>query len=219
TMGGPNEDVEYLIIKRLFDFVLSLIAIIALSWLMIIIALIIRLSDGGPAIYKQVRLTKNGKKFNIYKFRSMKVDAEKDGVARLATEDDDRITPIGKFIRKCRLDELPQLFNILKGDMTIVGPRPERPEIAKQYEESIPAFKLRLQVKAGLTGYSQVYGRYSMDPYDKLEMDLMYINKRDFFTDLAIIFATVVILFSSESAAGVDASEITAIENGDEDFA
>ena len=180
---------------------------------MLITALTIRLYDGGPALYKQVRLTKNGKTFKIWKFRSMRVDAEKDGIARLSTGDnDDRITPIGKIVRKCRLDELPQLFNILFGQMSIVGPRPERPEIAKQYYEHIPDFKLRLQVKAGLTGYAQVYGKYNIDPYEKLEFDLLYINNMNVLTDLRLIFATIGILFLPESTEGVDPGQVTALD-------
>ena len=163
---------EYAIAKRVFDFVSSLIVIILASPFMALTAIAIKLYDGGPAIYKQVRLTKDSREFEIYKFRSMRVDAEKDGVARLSTGDnDDRITPIGKIIRKCRMDELPQLFNILRGDMSVVGPRPERPEIAEQYYKTMPDFKLRLQVKAGLTGYAQIYGKYNTDPYEKLEFD------------------------------------------------
>ena len=204
---------EYRMIKRGFDFLVSFIAIVVLSPLMIVTAIAIRLYDGGPAIYSQVRLTKDGKTFKIYKFRSMRVDAEKDGVARLSSGDkDDRITPIGKFVRKCRLDELPQLFNILKGDMSIVGPRPERPEIAEQYYKKIPDFKLRLQVKAGLTGYAQVYGRYNTEPYEKLEFDLLYINNMSVMTDLKLMFATVGILFSSDSTKGVSAGQTTAMD-------
>ena len=204
---------EYAVAKRLFDFLSSLAGIIVLSPFMVIAALAIKLYDGGPAIYKQIRLTKDGQEFEIYKFRSMRVDAEKDGVARLSTGDnDDRITPIGRFIRKCRLDELPQLFNILKGDMSVVGPRPERPEIAEQYYKTMPDFKLRLQVKAGLTGYAQIYGRYNTDPYEKLEFDLMYINNMSLFTDLELIFATFFILFSSESTAGVEEGAVTAMD-------
>ncbi len=204
---------EYAIVKRLFDFVSSLLGIIVLSPFMLVTAVAIKLYDGGPAIYKQVRLTRDGRKFEIYKFRSMRVDAEKDGVARLSTGDrDDRITPIGKFIRKCRMDELPQLFNILKGDMSVVGPRPERPEIAEQYYKTLPDFRLRLQVKAGLTGYAQVYGKYNTDPYEKLEFDLLYINNMGVLTDLKLVFATFFILFSSESTAGVDVGAVTAMD-------
>jgi len=145
----------------------------------------------------------------------MRVDAEKDGVARLSTEHDDRITPIGKIIRKIRFDELPQLFNILKGDMTIVGPRPERPEIAEQYEKEIPSFGLRLQVKAGLTGYAQVYGKYNTEPYDKLKMDLLYINNMCLGEDIRLMFATVKILFMPESTEGIADGQVTAshVEN------
>jgi lipopolysaccharide/colanic/teichoic acid biosynthesis glycosyltransferase len=135
----------------------------------------------------------------------MRVDAEKDGVARLSTgEGDNRITPVGRFIRKCRLDELPQLINIIKGDMSVVGPRPERPEIAEKYEKSLPEFHLRLQGKAGLTGYAQVYGKYNTAPYDKLEMDLMYLARPSFIEDLRIIFATIKILFKADSTEGVE---------------
>ena len=207
---------EYLLVKRSFDFIMSLLGIIVLSPFMIATALAIKLYDGGPAIYKQVRLTRNGKEFEIYKFRSMRVDAEKDGVARLSTGDkDDRITPIGHFIRKFRLDEFPQLFNILKGDMSIVGPRPERPEIADQYYESIPDFKLRLQVKAGLTGYAQVYGKYNIDPYEKMEFDLLYINHMGVLMDLQLIFATLFTLFMSDATQGVEEGQTTAMGTED----
>ena len=181
---------------------------------MLIIAAAIKLSDGGPVFYKQKRLTKNGKIFEVIKFRSMRVDAEKDGVARLsAGENDERITKVGKIIRKFRLDELPQFINILKGEMSFVGPRPERPEIAAQYEEVIPAFSLRLQAKAGLTGYAQVYGKYNTTPYNKLEMDLQYIAKPSILEDLRILLATFKILFLPESTDGVDAERYTALED------
>lgn len=202
--------VEYVIIKRCFDVVASLLAIILTSPVMLVTAIAIKAQDRGPVLYKQVRLTKDRKEFKVLKFRSMRVDAEKDGVARLAVENDDRITPVGKLIRKIRVDELPQLFNILKGDMSIVGPRPERPEIASQYEEEIPSFGLRLQVKAGLTGYAQVYGRYNTTPYDKLKMDLMYINRMSIFEDLRIMLATVKILFMKESTEGIEEGQTTA---------
>lgn len=210
---------EYIFVKRTIDIIASLVAIIILSPFMIVTALAIKLYDGGPALYKQVRLTKDGKRFNVLKFRSMRVDAEKDGVARLSTEHDDRITPVGKIVRKIRFDELPQLFNILKGDMTIVGPRPERPEIAEQYEKEIPSFPLRLQVKAGLTGYAQVYGRYNTEPYDKLKMDLIYINNMSIGEDLRLMLATVKILFLSESTEGVADGQVTASHTADESAA
>ena len=144
----------------------------------------------------------------------MRVDAESDGVARLSAGDqDDRITPVGGVIRKVRIDELPQLFNILEGSMTIVGPRPERPEIAAQYEEKLPEFALRLQAKAGLTGMAQVYGKYNTTPYDKLKMDLMYIANSSILEDLQIMFATVKILFLPESTQGVEKGQTTAAEN------
>ena len=204
---------EYRIVKRIFDFVSSLLGIVILSPILLITAVAIKLYDGGPALYKQVRLTRDGKEFRIWKFRSMRVDAEKDGVARLSTGDnDDRITPIGRVVRKCRLDELPQLFNILMGDMSVVGPRPERPEIAKQYYKNLPDFKLRLQVKAGLTGYAQVYGKYNTDPYEKLQFDLLYINNMSVLTDLQLIFATVAILFVPESTEGVAEGQTTAMD-------
>lgn len=210
-------DPEYLFIKRAFDIVVSALALVVLSPFIAITALAVKLYDGGPVLYKQVRLTKDRKEFKILKFRSMRVDAEKDGVARLSTgENDDRITPVGHVIRACRADELPQLWNILRGDMSIVGPRPERPEIAAQYEEEMPAFGLRLQVKAGLTGYAQVYGKYNTNPYDKLEMDLMYINKMSIVEDLRLMFATVRILFLPESTEGVAEGSVTALDNESE---
>jgi lipopolysaccharide/colanic/teichoic acid biosynthesis glycosyltransferase len=163
-----------------------------------------------------VRLTKNGKEFEVLKFRSMIQDAEKDGVARLAKDSDDRITPVGKIIRMIRFDELPQLFNILKGDMSFVGPRPERPEIAKQYEKEMPEFALRLQVKAGLTGYAQVYGKYNTPPYDKVQMDLMYIANQSIFEDLKLMLMTFKILFVPSSTEGVDSNQTTAKRQSDE---
>lgn len=206
-------NVEYAIIKRAFDIVASLLGIVILSPIMLITALCIKIYDGGPALYKQVRLTKNGREFNVLKFRSMSVDAEKDGVARLSTGDSDsRITPIGKVIRKCRADEIPQLFNILAGSMSIVGPRPERPEIAEQYYKTMPDFQLRLQVRAGLTGYAQVYGRYNTDPYQKLEFDLLYIRNMNVLTDIRLMFATISILFMKESTEGVKEGQETAMK-------
>ena len=202
----------YAFVKRALDILLAMIGFILASPFMLITAAAIKAYDHGPVLYKQIRLTKDGKRFEILKFRSMRVNAEKDGVARLAAEHDDRITPVGRVIRAIRFDELPQIFNILKGDMSIVGPRPERPEIAAQYEKEMPAFSLRLQVKAGLTGTAQVYGRYNTEPSDKLKMDLMYINHMSLIEDLKLIFATVKILFMKESTEGVSEGQVTAVK-------
>lgn len=195
--------IEYQIIKRTMDIVVSGIATIVLSPLFLITVIAVK-SDGGPAFYKQKRLTKDGKVFEILKFRSMRVDAEKySGAVLSAGENDPRITKVGRIIRACRLDELPQLLNILKGDMSLVGPRPERPELQKEIEKEVPEFGLRLQAKAGLTGYAQVYGKYNTTFYDKLLMDLMYISKPSILEDLTIMLATVKILTSKESTEGV----------------
>lgn len=199
----------YPFLKRLSDIVISMTAILLLSPIMIITALSIKLYDRGPVFYKQTRLTKDGRRFEIIKFRSMKMDAEKNG-AQLSTVHDDRITPVGKIIRKLRIDELPQLFNILKNDMAVVGPRPERPEIAAQYEQGIPEFHLRLQVKAGLTGYAQVYGKYNTTPLDKLKLDLIYIAQRSVLFDLRILFYTIKIIFIPESTEGIPDGQSTA---------
>lgn len=210
-----SPSIWYLAVKRLADILLSLAALVLFSPIMLITAILIKVYDRGPVLYKQVRLTKDRKEFYVYKFRSMKVDAEKDGVARLAQTNDDRITPVGKVIRMLRIDEMPQLFCILRGDMTIVGPRPERPQIAEQYEKEMPEFALRLQAKAGLTGLAQVYGKYNTTPYNKLQMDLQYIGSMGIVTDLKIIFATVKILFMPESTEGVAQGQVTAEKKED----
>ena len=211
-VGRYHPQPEYLFIKRLLDIVISAVALVVLSPIFLVTAIAIKVTDHGPVFYKQIRLTKDGKEFGILKFRSMRVDAEKDGVARLSSGDhDDRITPVGKVIRACRIDELPQLLNILKGELSIVGPRPERPEIAAQYCEEMPEFSLRLQAKAGLTGYAQIYGKYNTTPYDKLVMDLMYIAHPSIVEDLKIMFATVKILFMPESTEGVSEGQTTAM--------
>lgn len=207
-----NLSFEYLLVKRIGDIVLSLIGLIVLSPVFLITAICIKLEDGGPVFYKQVRLTKAGKPFEIIKFRSMRTDAEKDGVARLSSgENDDRITKTGRIIRKARIDELPNLINIFRGDLSVVGPRAERPELAEEYQKELPEFALRLQIKAGLTGYAQVYGKYNTSPYDKLLMDLMYIANASVFEDLRIIFATVKILFMSESTEGIEEGKTNAM--------
>ena len=178
----------------------------------LIVAIADMIWDRGPIFYTQERLTQNGKTFRILKFRSMKVDSETDG-ARLAAKDDDRITKIGKVLRATHLDELPQVFNILMGQMSVVGPRPERPEIAAQYEEEIPEFRFRLKVKAGLTGYAQVYGKYNTTPYDKLKLDLFYIENYSFLLDIKLIFMTVKIFFQKEVSEGVDDKQVNALKD------
>lgn len=202
-----------LFVKRVVDIVLALIGIVLAFPFMLIIALGIKLYDRGPVLYKQERLTKDGKIFMIYKFRSMSVNSEREG-ARLAAKRDDRITPVGRVIRAIHFDELPQLFNILKGEMSMVGPRPERPEIAEQYTEEIPEFVLRLKVKAGLTGYAQVYGKYNTTPYDKLKLDLTYIENYSLWMDIKTLFLTFKVLFVRENTEGVDSQQITASKRG-----
>lgn len=190
--------------KRGLDLVLGVPMFLVALPIMLVTAAAIKAYDGGPALYKQERCTLHGKKFTIYKFRSMIVDAEKDGKAKLASQNDSRITPVGAFIRKTRLDELPQLINILKGDMSFVGPRPERPELIKKYEEMIPEFSCRMKVKGGLTGYAQIYGKYNTTPYDKLKMDMMYIQNYSFWLDIQLILMTFKIMFIKESTEGVE---------------
>lgn len=204
--------IEQRIVKRLIDVVCSLILIVLASPFMLITALAVKLYDHGPVLYKQIRCTTGGKEFKILKFRSMRVDAEKDGVARLASQNDSRITPVGKFIRKVRLDELPQLFNILKGEMSFIGPRPERPEIIKQYMEDMPEFAFRMKMKAGLAGYAQVYGKYNTTPYDKLKLDLFYIENYTVRLDLKLMLLTLKILFKPESTEGIDEKQTTALK-------
>ena len=195
-------DFEQQLIKRAFDIVFSAVLLIILSPVMLVSAAAVKLYDGGPVLYKQKRLTIDGKEFDIYKFRSMITDAEKNGGAQLASDNDPRITPVGKILRKIRLDELPQLLNILKGEMSVVGPRPERPELTELYKKEMPEFGFRLKVKAGLTGYAQVTGVYDTSPYDKLKMDMMYIENYSLRLDLQIILMTIkIMLFPPETNA------------------
>lgn len=201
--------VEQQAFKRMFDIICSLVMLVILSPVMLVISLLVKGYDRGPVFYKQERLTQDGKVFLVYKFRSMRADSEKAG-ARLAMKNDDRITPVGRVLRNIHFDELPQLFNIIKGDMSLVGPRPERPEIAAEYEKEIPEFSYRLKVKAGLTGYAQVYGKYNTTPYDKLKLDLTYIENYSFFLDLQLIATTVKILFQKENTEGVEQWQVTA---------
>lgn len=203
---------EQRFIKRTADIFISLLMIILFSPAMLVTAIAVKLCDGGNIIYRQKRLTIDEKEFYIYKFRSMVADAEKSGGPQLAKDYDSRITPVGRIIRKCRIDELPQLFNILKGDMSIVGPRPERPELAEKYEETIPEFRYRLKVKAGLTGYSQVIGTYDTIPYDKLKMDLMYIENYSFRLDLQLMLMTLKTMFFPNKTNAETEKEVLGID-------
>ena len=196
--------------KRALDLIIAIPMLIVASPFMLITAAAIKLYDKGPVFYKQVRCTIHEKEFYIYKFRSMIVNAESDGVAMLARENDKRITPIGRFIRAARIDELPQLFNVIKGDMSFVGPRPERPEIMREYCEEMPEFTFRTRVKAGLTGYAQVYGKYNTTPYDKLKLDLFYIENYSLWTDIKLILMTVKTVLKKEATEGIGEDQITA---------
>lgn len=208
--------VEQRAAKRLLDLFVSGVGILIASPIMLIISLMVKLYDFGPVFYTQDRLTYNGKPFKIYKFRSMCVNSEKNG-ARLASKHDSRITPVGRILRNLHLDELPQLFNVFKGDMSLVGPRPERTEIMKEYEKEIPEFYYRLKVKAGLTGYAQVYGKYNTTPYDKLKLDLFYIENYSFLLDVKLLFMTVKIFFQKEVSEGVDDKQMNALKDSTEE--
>lgn len=203
-------------IKRFGDIVISLIGIIITSPVMLITAILIHNYDKGPVLYKQTRLTIGDKPYQIMKFRSMIVNAEADGKARLAQENDDRITPVGKFIRATRIDELPQFFNILKGEMSIVGPRPERPEIAEKYIKEVPEFAYRTRVKAGLTGYAQVYGKYNTTSYDKLKLDMIYVEKCSVLLDIQLILMTLRVIFTKDSTEGLEQGQIDANVNNED---
>ena len=203
--------IEQQFLKRLFDIVASLIAIMIASPFMLIIAACIKLYDRGPVFFKQDRLTQDAKVFQVLKFRSMRVETEKTEY-RLTRKHDERVTPVGKVIRNIHFDELPQLFNILKGDMSFVGPRPECPNIADKYREIIPEFNFRLKVKAGLTGYAQVYGKYNTTPYDKLKLDLTYIENYSFLLDIKLMLLTFKILFQKENTEGIESWQTTAVK-------
>lgn len=204
--------VEQRAAKRLLDIVVSGIGIIVASPLMVIIAILVKAYDGGPVFYYQDRLTIKGTPFKICKFRSMCVDSEKNG-ARLASKHDSRITPVGHVLRNLHLDELPQLFNVFKGEMSLVGPRPERKSIMKEYQKELPEFYYRLKVKAGLTGYAQVYGKYNTTPYDKLKLDLYYIENYSFLLDVKLLFMTVKIFFQKEVSEGVEDTQVNALKD------
>lgn len=191
-------------VKRLFDLVVSLFLTIITLPIMVITAIVIKLDSPGPILYKQERVTKNHKHFNILKFRSMTQTAEDQTGPVLATSNDDRVTKVGKFIRATRIDELPQLFNVLVGDMSLVGPRPERPFFVEQFKEQNPYYSLRHHVRAGITGYAQVYGKYSTDFNNKLNFDLLYIKNYSLAFDFKLLFQTIKILFDKVSSRGLD---------------
>ena len=184
--------------KRVLDIIVSGLGIIVSSPIMLIIAIAVKAYDGGPVYYLQDRLTYQGKEFRIRKFRSMCVDSEKNG-ARLASKHDSRITPVGHVLRNLHLDELPQLFNVFMGDMSLVGPRPERDVIMQEYEQEIQEFHYRLKVKAGLTGYAQVMGNYNTSFLDKLKWDLMYIENYSLFLDFKILLMTAIAIFAKDN--------------------
>ncbi len=204
--------IEQRFVKRAMDLVLSVIATVIASPVLLVIAACIKAYDGGPVFYTQERLTRDGEIFRIIKFRSMRIDSEQDG-AQLAKKDDDRITPVGRVIRRTHFDELPQLFNILKGEMSFVGPRPEREVIAREYESLIPEFSFRLKVKAGLTGYAQIFGKYNTTPYDKLKLDLTYIETYSIWLDIKLMLMTFKIIFQKDNTEGIDKGQTTAAKD------
>lgn len=191
------------ILKRTFDIVLTIIALIPASIIILLTAIAIKIEDGGPVFFVQRRVTRDGEVFGLLKLRSMIVGADKHGV-NPTVENDARITKVGRFIRPTRIDELPQLFNILSGKMSIVGPRPERVEHVRKYSEAIPEFVFREKVKAGLTGYAQIYGRYNTTAYDKIRLDLTYIQNYSFILDIKLVIRTLRVLFQKESTEGFD---------------
>ena len=197
------------------DIILCSIAMIVAAPIMLVVAIAIKLEDGGPVFFTQKRATIDGKTFDILKFRSMIVDAEKFGEVIPATERDPRITKVGSIIRATRIDELPQILNILKGEMSIVGPRPERVEHVEKYSKEIPEFSYRLKVKGGLTGYAQIYGKYNTSAYDKLRLDLMYIEKYSLLLDIKLILMTLQIMLRKESTEGFKNEEKTTTHTGD----
>jgi exopolysaccharide biosynthesis polyprenyl glycosylphosphotransferase len=193
----------YHIAKRVLDAVLSIAAIILLSPLFLLTAILVKLTSKGPIIFTQTRVGKNGQLFKIYKFRTMKVDAEKETGAVWASKDDPRLIPVGKFLRKAHIDEIPQFFNVLKGEMSVIGPRPERPEFVEKLKLAIPEYEKRLQVKPGITGLAQVWHRYDETMEDvkkKIRYDLLYIKKICLWTDLRIFFRTFRVVVTGEGA-------------------
>ena len=203
---GTGLTLEQRSVKRAMDIVLCSVAMVVAAPIMLVVAIAIKLEDGGPVFFTQKRATIDGKTFDILKFRSMIVDAEKYG-AIPATDKDPRITKVGNVIRATRIDELPQILNILKGEMSIVGPRPERVEHVEKYSKEVPEFSYRLKVKGGLTGYAQIYGKYNTSAYDKLRLDLMYIENYSLLLDIKLILMTLQIMLRKESTEGFKQEE------------
>ncbi len=189
--------VEQRIMKRAMDLFVSTVGLIITSPIMLACAIAIKAEDGGSVFFKQKRATKDGKIFKVYKFRTMK---EKNSINKSVTEDDDRITKVGKILRKFRIDELPQIINIFKGEMSVVGPRPEMIENVDEYTQALPEFSYRLRVKAGLTGLAQIAGKYNTSPKDKLVLDLMYIEKYSIWQDIKLIFQTLTVFFKADDS-------------------
>ena len=201
-MGTYSLNFEEKLFKRISDLLISLLGLIVLSPVIILTAILIKLYDGGSVLYKQERLTFNKEKFTLYKFRSMVEEAEKKTGPALVKENDERITPVGKFIRSTRIDELPQLFNVIKGDMSLIGPRPEREYFVEEFSKNIPNYNLRFNVKAGITGLAQVNGKYTTNPEDKLRYDLIYISEYSVLLDIEIFVQTIKVMLMKVSSKG-----------------
>ncbi len=200
---GFNQGVLRSSVKRFFDVVCSCVLIVLTLPLMLVTALAIKLESPGPVLYRQERVGRHGRPFQVIKFRSMRTDAEKDGRPRWASTDDDRITRVGRIIRRVRIDELPQLFNVLSGEMSLVGPRPERPFFVEQLTREIPYFAVRQSVKPGVTGWAQVryhYGATVEDSQSKLQYDLYYVKNHSLLLDLLILLETVNVVLTGKGA-------------------
>ena len=208
----PLNNMLNAVAKRCVDIFGALVAIILFSPVMLVTSIIIKVTSPGPLIFKQERIGKHNRPFYMYKFRSMVVQDEKDEKKGWTTKNDPRVTPIGRFIRKTSIDELPQLFNVLSGDMSLVGPRPERPEIIAEYQKEMPEFVFRTRVKAGVTGFAQIYGKYNTVPYDKLKLDLFYIENYSLWMDLKLILMTVKTVLKKDSTEGVDTDQTTGLK-------
>ena len=198
--------------KRILDVIVASIMFAVLALPMLIVAVLIKLDSPGPVFFRQERVTQYGRIFRIYKFRTMVNNASRMGT-QVTVSNDARITRVGRWLRKLRIDEFPQLFNILKGEMSLVGPRPEWKTVVDKYVEVVPEFALRTKVKAGLTGYAQVYGKYSTTPYDKVRLDIKYIENYSLWLDLKLILLTVKILFKKDKTEGVDEYQSNALRN------